>query len=173
MQDTAITKGGDEDGWGILTEPRVEKSSPSAIDAAVAEHRDRSTQEEFVQHQEVESMAIQTQDEDRKQRIRRKNRRKIYLDSHPSYFSNPDLELAGKSLALSSLSCSSDYLFTALPHRILEMIPAQNDAAMCWTSFLCHSVPGSSWQISACSSLLVVSQKLTRRKLIASRSATV
>lgn len=36
------------------------------------------------------------EDEDRKQKIRVKNRRRIYLDSHPDYFSNPDLELAGE-----------------------------------------------------------------------------
>lgn len=35
-------------------------------------------------------------DEERKQKIRVKNRRRMYLDSHPEYFENPDLELAGK-----------------------------------------------------------------------------
>jgi len=30
-------------------------------------------------------------------RIRIKNRRKMYLDRHPSYFDTPDLELAGLS----------------------------------------------------------------------------
>jgi hypothetical protein len=34
-------------------------------------------------------------DTERKARIRVKNRRKMYLDSHPSYFESPDLELAG------------------------------------------------------------------------------
>jgi hypothetical protein len=33
--------------------------------------------------------------EERTQRIRIKNRRKLYLDRHPSYFTSPDLELAG------------------------------------------------------------------------------
>lgn len=35
-------------------------------------------------------------DEEGKQKIRVKNRRRMYLDSHPEYFENPDLELAGK-----------------------------------------------------------------------------
>ena len=34
-------------------------------------------------------------EEARRERIRVKNRRKMYLDSHPAYFENPDLELAG------------------------------------------------------------------------------
>jgi len=32
--------------------------------------------------------------EERRQKIRVKNRRKLYLDRHPSYFTSPDLELA-------------------------------------------------------------------------------
>lgn len=32
---------------------------------------------------------------ERIERIRVKNRRKLYLDRHPSYFNSPDLELAG------------------------------------------------------------------------------
>ena len=36
-------------------------------------------------------------DKKREQKIRIKNRRRMYLDSHPEYFENPDLELAGKS----------------------------------------------------------------------------
>lgn len=35
--------------------------------------------------------------QERAQRIRIKNRRKLYLDRHPSYFASPDLELAGMS----------------------------------------------------------------------------
>lgn len=35
-------------------------------------------------------------DEERKQRIRIKNRRRMYLKSRPEYFENPDLELAGE-----------------------------------------------------------------------------
>ena len=34
-------------------------------------------------------------DEKRKQKVRIKNRRRMYLDSHPEYFEDPDLELAG------------------------------------------------------------------------------
>lgn len=33
-------------------------------------------------------------EETRKARVRTKNRRRVYLDSHPSYFESPDLELA-------------------------------------------------------------------------------
>jgi hypothetical protein len=32
---------------------------------------------------------------ERTHQVRIKNRRKLYLDSHPSYFASPDLELAG------------------------------------------------------------------------------
>ncbi|CZT48408.1 uncharacterized protein RSE6_09094 [Rhynchosporium secalis] len=35
-----------------------------------------------------------SQSQERAQKIRVKNRRKLYLDRHPSYFSSPDLELA-------------------------------------------------------------------------------
>jgi hypothetical protein len=45
--------------------------------------------------------------EERTARIRVKNRRKMYLDRHPSYFTSPDLELAG---ALSLLSDQKDKL---------------------------------------------------------------
>ena len=38
-----------------------------------------------------------SQSQERAQRIRIKNRRKLYLDRHPSYFASPDLELAGMS----------------------------------------------------------------------------
>jgi hypothetical protein len=34
--------------------------------------------------------------DEKKQRIRVKNRRKMYLDTHPSYFDSPDLEIVGK-----------------------------------------------------------------------------
>ncbi|KFY25057.1 hypothetical protein V493_04864, partial [Pseudogymnoascus sp. VKM F-4281 (FW-2241)] len=33
--------------------------------------------------------------DEKKQRIRVKNRRKMYLDKHPSYFDSPDLEIVG------------------------------------------------------------------------------
>lgn len=38
------------------------------------------------------------QSSERAARIRVKNRRKMYLDRHPSYFTAPDLELAGALL---------------------------------------------------------------------------
>lgn len=34
--------------------------------------------------------------DEKKQRIRVKNRRKMYLETHPSYFDSPDLEIVGK-----------------------------------------------------------------------------
>jgi hypothetical protein len=51
----------------------------------------------FIQERQSESKqdsadAAQTTD-----RIRVKNRRKIYLDRHPEYFTSPDLELSGAS----------------------------------------------------------------------------
>jgi hypothetical protein len=39
-------------------------------------------------------------DEQRAEHIRIKNRRKLYLDQHPSYFKSPDLELAGLTARL-------------------------------------------------------------------------
>lgn len=38
------------------------------------------------------------EEQERTQRLRVKNRRKLYLDSHPSYFTNADLELQGMLL---------------------------------------------------------------------------
>ncbi len=38
------------------------------------------------------------EESERTARIRIKNRRKMYLDRHPSYFESPDLELAGLSI---------------------------------------------------------------------------
>lgn len=45
--------------------------------------------------QKVDGDLSSTPDE-KKQRIRVKNRRKMYLDTHPSYFDSPDLEIVGK-----------------------------------------------------------------------------
>jgi hypothetical protein len=38
-----------------------------------------------------------TEAANRAERIRVKNRRKMYLDRHPEYFTSPDLELSGAS----------------------------------------------------------------------------
>lgn len=48
-------------------------------------HREESP----VENQQIDSEALE-----RTARIRVKNRRKMYLDRHPSYFTSPDLELA-------------------------------------------------------------------------------
>jgi hypothetical protein len=45
----------------------------------------------------------------RTSRIRVKNRRKMYLDRHPSYFDSPDLELAGMSTPPQKLSKTYGY----------------------------------------------------------------
>lgn len=55
----------------------------NAIDVGVGE--DRSINDATPAALEVE----------REARIRVKNRRKMYLESHPLYFESPDLELAG------------------------------------------------------------------------------
>lgn len=48
-------------------------------------------------HREPNIPEPQTQDSaERTARIQVKNRRKLYLDRHPSYFTAPDLELAGQ-----------------------------------------------------------------------------
>lgn len=44
---------------------------------------------------EVTAERIKMEEEERTKRIRVKNRRKLYLDRHPSYFTASDLELAG------------------------------------------------------------------------------
>lgn len=41
-------------------------------------------------------------DSDHAQRIRIKNRRKVYLDRHPDYFKSPELELAGATRTATS-----------------------------------------------------------------------
>jgi len=45
----------------------------------------------------IEEQPVEGQEDTstRAERIRVKNRRKLYLDRHPSYFTSPDLELAG------------------------------------------------------------------------------
>jgi len=43
-------------------------------------------------------ISVQRESEARIERIRVKNRRKLYLDRNPSYFTSPDLELAGASI---------------------------------------------------------------------------
>jgi len=40
-------------------------------------------------------ISAQQESEERAERIRVKNRRRLYLDRNPSYFTSPDLELAG------------------------------------------------------------------------------
>lgn len=50
-------------------------------------------------HKEPNTPEAQTRDSaERVARIQVKNRRKLYLDRHPSYFTAPDLELAGQLL---------------------------------------------------------------------------
>ncbi|PBP16385.1 hypothetical protein BUE80_DR012911 [Diplocarpon rosae] len=44
-----------------------------------------------------EVSTVRSQSSERLQKLRVKNRRKLYLDRHPSYFTSPDLELAGKN----------------------------------------------------------------------------
>jgi len=48
-----------------------------------------------IEEVENESPKNCSQSTDKRDHIRIKNRRKMYLDRHPSYFTSPDLELAG------------------------------------------------------------------------------
>ena len=48
------------------------------------------------------------QEDECRERIRVKNRRKAYLDSNPSYFENGDLELAGKFYAFENVQVHSN-----------------------------------------------------------------
>jgi hypothetical protein len=48
-----------------------------------------------IEEAETEPQENFSQSIERRDRIRVKNRRKMYLDRHPSYFTSPDLELAG------------------------------------------------------------------------------
>lgn len=50
------------------------------------------------------------------QRIRIKNRRKRYLDTHPDYFS-PSLELAGLPTALNAKSMCANTMYSAVVIR--------------------------------------------------------
>jgi hypothetical protein len=49
------------------------------------------------------SISPSAMEEERRQNIRVKNRRKLYLDRHPSYFTAPDLELAGTLVSSSHI----------------------------------------------------------------------
>jgi len=47
-----------------------------------------------IEELDVEPQESPSEATERRERIRLKNRRKMYLDRHPSYFTSPDLELA-------------------------------------------------------------------------------
>jgi hypothetical protein len=49
-----------------------------------------------------------TEESQRAEKIRIKNRRKIYLDQHPEYFTSPDLELSGATRTRQSLNQEED-----------------------------------------------------------------
>jgi hypothetical protein len=49
----------------------------------------------LIQEPQSEPKEELAEDAERTARIRVKNRRKMYLDQHPSYFTSPDLELLG------------------------------------------------------------------------------
>jgi hypothetical protein len=53
-----------------------------------------------VQEPQVEAGGNTVESAERTARIRIKNRRKMYLDRHPSYFTAPDLELSGAYMLL-------------------------------------------------------------------------
>lgn len=52
----------------------------------------------LIQEPPVEAQDDTAEAGERAARIRIKNRRKLYLDRHPSYFTSPDLELSGASI---------------------------------------------------------------------------
>jgi hypothetical protein len=56
----------------------------------------KPSMDDHVQNDEREKES--PDDIERRARIRVKNRRKMFLDHNPAYFTSPDLELAGKSL---------------------------------------------------------------------------
>jgi hypothetical protein len=49
----------------------------------------------LIHEAQVESKPNSIEEDQRKDRVRVKNRRKIYLDRHPEYFTSPDRELSG------------------------------------------------------------------------------
>jgi hypothetical protein len=51
----------------------------------------------LMQEPQLEAKQDPTETAKRADRIRVKNRRKMYLDRHPEYFTSPDLELSGAS----------------------------------------------------------------------------
>jgi hypothetical protein len=51
----------------------------------------------FIQEPKVEAIQDAADAAKRVERLRIKNRRKMYLDQHPEYFTSPDLELSGAS----------------------------------------------------------------------------
>lgn len=69
-----------------------EKSSGESTEKEVLKHESALNGEKGKNVNNASPAALDTE---RKARIRVKNRRKMYLDSHPSYFKSPDLELAG------------------------------------------------------------------------------
>lgn len=51
----------------------------------------------LIQEPEVEFIQDAAEAAKRVEKLRIKNRRKMYLDRHPEYFTSPDLELSGAS----------------------------------------------------------------------------
>lgn len=54
----------------------------------------------------------------RTSRIRIKNRRKMFLDRHPSYFDSPDLELAGLSISPTIIDKLANINVTQIPYSM-------------------------------------------------------
>jgi hypothetical protein len=54
----------------------------------------------LIREPQVDAKQDQTAAAQNKEKIRIKNRRKMYLDRHPEYFTSPDLELSGASYTL-------------------------------------------------------------------------
>jgi hypothetical protein len=52
----------------------------------------------LIEEPQAEGQEDNSLSKERTEKIRVKNRRKMYLDRHPSYFTSPDLELAGASI---------------------------------------------------------------------------
>lgn len=73
-----------------------DQSHPAPGDAPPpAPSQDHTSSNTVVVPQTTTTKPLSPPDEKR-QRIRVKNRRKMYLDKHPSYFTSPDLEIVGK-----------------------------------------------------------------------------
>lgn len=123
-----------------LREAMDEKLAEAAKDT---EHEQGPGRETPNQHPSKSSGTEVEGEDERKRKIRLKNRRKAWIDGHPEYFENQDLELAGKSRSIYD-KLSSLPLRAELPGKPYVANPCERiEGVICKCSRLLRCPPSS------------------------------